>query len=418
MEKSRKPKIRFKGYNDDWEQRKLSEVASMHARIGWQNLRTSEFLDKGDYMLITGTDFVDGSIDYSTCHYVARERYEQDRNIQISNGSILITKDGTLGKVAYVQGLSVPATLNAGVFNLEIRNVDMIDEKYLFQYLKAPFLMDYVDKKSTGGTIKHLNQNILIDFPVIYPTKEEQALIGDYFQGIDNLITLHQRKLDKLINVKKSMLEKMFPKQGSTVPEIRFNGFAHDWEQCEFSDIVQLRRGLTYKPTDIQETGIRVLRSSNIDEDTFVYGIDDVFVNPNAVNIETVKQNDILITSANGSSRLVGKHTIIKEILDNSAVHGGFMLLGRTKNYDFINASMSSSWYTKFIDVYVAGGNGAIGNLSKSDLDGQNILVPSDLEQIKIGQYFEQLNRLITLHQRKLEKLKNIKKSMLEKMFI
>ena len=187
------PKVRFSGFTEDWEQRKLSEVASMHARIGWQNLRTSEFLDKGDYMLITGTDFVDGSIDYSTCHYVARERYEQDRNIQISNGSILITKDGTLGKVAYVQGLSVPATLNAGVFNLEIRNVDMIDEKYLFQYLKAPFLMDYVDKKSTGGTIKHLNQNILIDFPVIYPTKEEQALIGDYFQGIDNLITLHQR---------------------------------------------------------------------------------------------------------------------------------------------------------------------------------------------------------------------------------
>ena len=204
------PEIRFNGFTQAWEQRKLSEVASMHARIGWQNLRTSEFLDKGDYMLITGTDFVDGSIDYSTCHYVARERYEQDRNIQISNGSILITKDGTLGKVAYVQGLSVPATLNAGVFNLEIRNVDMIDEKYLFQYLKAPFLMDYVDKKSTGGTIKHLNQNILIDFPIIYPTKEEQALIGDYFQGIDNLITLHQRKLDKLINVKKSMLEKMF----------------------------------------------------------------------------------------------------------------------------------------------------------------------------------------------------------------
>ncbi|WP_343004284.1 restriction endonuclease subunit S [Catenibacterium mitsuokai] len=204
------PEIRFNGFTHDWEQRKLSEVASMHARIGWQNLRTSEFLDKGDYMLITGTDFVDGSIDYSTCHYVARERYEQDRNIQISNGSILITKDGTLGKVAYVQGLSVPATLNAGVFNLEIRNVDMIDEKYLFQYLKAPFLMDYVDKKSTGGTIKHLNQNILIDFTVIYPTKEEQALIGDYFQGIDNLITLHQRKLEKLKNIKKSMLEKMF----------------------------------------------------------------------------------------------------------------------------------------------------------------------------------------------------------------
>lgn len=151
------------------------------------------------------------------------------------------------------------------------------------------------------------------------------------------------------------------------------------------------------------------MRSSNINEDTFVYGDDDVFVNSNAVNIETVRQNDILITSANGSSRLVGKHTLIKEIPDNSAVHGGFMLLGRTKNYDFINASMSSSWYTKFINIFVAGGNGAIGNLNKNDLDEQVILIPSDAEQKKIGEYFNNLDNLITLHQREYNRRKWIK---------
>lgn len=132
-----------------------------------------------------------------------------------------------------------------------------------------------------------------------------------------------------------------------------------------------------------------------------MYGNDDVFVNPGAVNIETVKQNDILITSANGSSRLVGKHTLIKEIPNDSAVHGGFMLLGRTKNFDFINASMSSSWYERFINIFVAGGNGAIGNLNKNDLDEQIILVPIDAEQQKIGEYFHNLDNLITLHQRK-----------------
>ena len=181
-------------YTSSWEQRKLSELTSMHARIGWQNLRTSEFLDSGNYMLITGTDFNDGAINFSTCHYVERERYEQDRNIQIHNGSILITKDGTLGKVAYVQGLSMPATLNAGVFNVQIKDANNVDEKYLFQYLKAPFLMDYVDKKATGGTIKHLNQSILVDFPVILPQRSEQTLIGAFFLQLDNLITLHQRK--------------------------------------------------------------------------------------------------------------------------------------------------------------------------------------------------------------------------------
>jgi type I restriction enzyme S subunit len=107
-----------------------------------------------------------------------------------------------------------------------------------------------------------------------------------------------------------------------------------------------------------------------------------------------------LITSANGSSRLVGKHALIQEIPDDSAVHGGFMLLGRTKNYDFVNASMSSSWYTKFINVFVAGGNGAIGNLNKNDLDEQVIFVPNDAEQTKIGNYFRNLDHLITLHQR------------------
>ena len=182
----------------------------MHARIGWQNLRTSEFLTSGDYMLITGTDFQDGSINYSTCHFVERERYVQDKKIQVTNGSILITKDGTLGKVAYVEGLKMPATLNAGVFNVELRDDNAIDGKYLFQYLKAPYLMDYVSQKATGGTIKHLNQNILVDFPVFLPNKVEQTKIGDYFSTLDNLITLHQRELDKLQNIKKSCLQKMF----------------------------------------------------------------------------------------------------------------------------------------------------------------------------------------------------------------
>ena len=191
---SNAPEIRFKGFTEAWEQRKLSEIATMHARIGWQNLRTSEFLDSGDYMLITGTDFIDGAVNFDTCHYVERERYEQDKHIQIRNGSILITKDGTLGKVAYIQGLTMPATLNAGVFNVEIKDENEVDNRYLFQYLKAPFLMDYVDKKATGGTIKHLNQNILVDFPVVLPHKAEQEKIGEYFLAIDHLITLHQRK--------------------------------------------------------------------------------------------------------------------------------------------------------------------------------------------------------------------------------
>ena len=201
-------------------------------------------------------------------------------------------------------------------------------------------------------------------------------------------------------------------------PRIRFKGFTEAWEQRKFSDVVTTRRGLTYKPSDIRKNGVRVLRSSNITEDSFTLGDEDVFVVREAVNIDCARANDILITAANGSSRLVGKHTIITGIPEESAVHGGFMLLGTTKEPHFVNASMGSSWYRRFIELFVAGGNGAIGNLSKNDLDNQEIAIPSEEEQKIIGSFFRQLDHLITLHQCKLEKLKNIKKSMLEKMFV
>ena len=200
------------------------------------------------------------------------------------------------------------------------------------------------------------------------------------------------------------------------VPKIRFPGFTDDWEQRKFAELANIRRGLTYKPNDVTDSGIRVLRSSNINEDSFIENDDDVFVKESAVNISSVKDGDILITSANGSNRLVGKHAIISKA--GQAVHGGFMLIASAYgNPYFLNASMSSSWYTNFVNMYVAGGNGAIGNLKKSDLENQVIRVPSEAEQLRIGQFFQSLDQTITLHQRKLESIKLLKKSLLQKMF-
>ena len=173
------PLIRFENFSGEWISKKLSDITTMHARIGWQNLRTSEFMDHGEYLLVTGTDFEDGRINYRTCHYVTKDRYDQDKNIQLQDGSILITKDGTLGKVAYVQNLPMPATLNAGVFNVLIKDKEEVDEKYLFQYLKAPFLMDYVAQRATGGTIKHLNNT----FPICRTIEYRQRGFHPFWGG-------------------------------------------------------------------------------------------------------------------------------------------------------------------------------------------------------------------------------------------
>ena len=158
---------------------------------------------------------------------------------------------------------------------------------------------------------------------------------------------------------------------------------------------------MTYSPSNISQEGIRVLRSSNINEEYFVISEDDVFVKQECVNIPFCKNGDILITAANGSSKLVGKHAVLQGLSENKAVHGGFMILGESNNSTFINASMSSSWYVKFINLHVAGGNGAIGNLNKNDLENQRVLFPTTEEQTKIGELFDNLDHLITLHQRK-----------------
>ena len=396
-----KPKIRFKGYQDDWEQRKLSELTTMHARIGWQNLRTSEFLDNGEYMLITGTDFNDGAIDYSTCHYVEKERYDQDKNIQIHNGNILITKDGTLGKVAYVQGLTMPATLNAGVFNVEIKDENLADEKYLFQYLKAPFLMDYVSKKATGGTIKHLNQSILVDFPVAMPKKEEQAMIGDYFESLDHLITLHQRKCDESKKIKKFMLQKMFPQNGSLVPEIRFDGFTDDWEQRKVSEMFKVTRGYVLPATDASEeisdempypvyssqtkdNGLMGYYSDYLYEDAITWTTDGA--NAGTVNF---RYGRFYCTNVCGVllSNKVEASKAVAEALNNVAKR-----------------------YVSYV------GNPKLMNNVMADIQ---IKIPTSREErAKISSYFFTLDHLITLHQQKCDDLKKLKKYMLQNMFV
>ena len=411
------PKLRFKGFDDAWEQRKLSELATMHARIGWQNLRTSEFLDSGDYMLITGTDFEDGKVNYSTCHYVEKERYDQDKNIQIKNGSILITKDGTLGKVAYVEGLSMPATLNAGVFNVEVRNENETDRKYLFQFLKAPFLMDYVAQKATGGTIKHLNQNILVDFPIAMPSKAEQIRIGEYFTNIDNLITLHQRQCEALKKQKRFFLQNMFPKEGESEPRIRFNGFTEPWEQRKLGELAPLRGGFAFKSEKFTTAGIPIVKISNILQDGSVGSDFSRYeMIPDDENF-TLRNGDTVLAMSGATTGKVSVLTCTEDEKYYQNQRVGFFTRKGNFNYDFVSVIVRSHLFIEQLkSVLVAG---AQPNVSPKDIDSFEFMVPQKfVEQEKIGHFFKSLDKLITLHQRQYEQLVSLKKYLLSKMFI
>lgn len=408
--KKRVHKRRFKEFLNagEWKERKLSELATMNARIGWQNLRTSEFLDSGDYLLITGTDFDNGRVKYSTCHYVEKKRFDQDTKIQLSTGSILITKDGTLGKVALVEELPKPATLNAGVFNVRVKDDTVLSYKYLYHYLKAPFLMKYVTANATGGTIKHLNQSILVDFPIPITEKPEQDRITKLLDSLESSITLHQRKLDKLQATKKALLQEMFPEEGQNKPKRRFKGFTDAWEQCKLGSLatVEMNKRIFKEQTTTKgDIPFYKIGTFGSDADSFISrALFEEYKNkypyPNI--------GDILI-SASGS-------------IGRTVVYNGEDAYYQDSNIVWLNhnGKIDNSFLLQFYNqVKWAGLEGStIKRLYNKNILETYIAVPKIEEQRLIGEFFKLVDSSITLHQRKLDKLKNLKQAYLNEMFV
>ena len=188
-------KRRLDGFDGEWVKINLSKNSKLKARIGWQGLTTGEYLDEGYSYLITGTDFKDGQIDWNGCHYVDYNRYEQDSNIQVSNGDLLLTKDGTIGKVAYVADLTRPATLNSGVFLVK-PITDAYTAHFMFYVLESSVFKDFLQQLSAGSTINHLYQKDLVKFDLyVPPTKEEQEAIAGILFDMDSDIHRLEKKL-------------------------------------------------------------------------------------------------------------------------------------------------------------------------------------------------------------------------------
>ena len=187
---------------------RLGNCCEVHARIGWQSLTKDEHMKNGEYMLITGTDFKDNEIDYSTCVYVSKERYEMDKNIILKNDDILITKDGTIGKVAIVHNLQKPATLNGGVF--VVRPTEIFNKEYIAYVFKGPLFTEFVNKSKTGATIKHLNQKHLVEFEIPMPSVEKQIEFSKIYKQIDKQKFEIKKSLEKIQELQESLMNKYF----------------------------------------------------------------------------------------------------------------------------------------------------------------------------------------------------------------
>lgn len=204
------PQMRFHGFTEEWEERKILDECTIKARIGWQGLKKEEYLDRGDYILITGTDFDNGFINWNTCCFVSEYRYAQDTNIQIKEEDVLITKDGTIGKVAYVTKKPMDGTLNSGIFVIRVKNKKKLYPMFLSYILKSDLFNKFLNEILAGSTIIHLYQHEFVKFKLLFPCYEEQKIIGNFLIKYDSLISLQQKEIENLETIKKSLLQKMF----------------------------------------------------------------------------------------------------------------------------------------------------------------------------------------------------------------
>ena len=404
-----KPNIRFRGYTEDWEQRKLGEMASSF-EYGL-NAAAKEYDGENKYIRITDIDdntheFLSDSLTSPDIDLTDAEKYK------LSTGDILFARTGASVGKSYIYRDYDGLVYYAG-FLIRARIKDEYDAEFVFQNTLTDKYNKYIAVTSQRSGQPGVNAQEYSEFKIQVPKKEEQIKIGKYFQNLDNLITLHQRKCEETRKLKKYMLQKMFSQNEKKFPEIRFQGFTEDWEQRKLPEFVSFFNGLTYLPDDVEETGTLVLRSSNVKNGEIV-DADNVYVNDKVVKSENVQKGDIIVVVRNGSRALIGKHAQIKVSMPNTVI-GAFMSGMRSEHSSFVNALLDTSAF----ENEIAKNMGAtINQITGYMFSKMEFMIPPGEEQKKIGEYFSNIDHLITLHQQKYEELQKIKKFMLQNMFV
>lgn len=415
------PKIRFKGFADAWEQRKVGDQMYIKSRIGWQALTKQEYLSEGDYYLITGTDIDETThrVDLKRSYYVSKERYEMDSKIQVKEGDIIVTKDGTIGKVAMVTGLDKPATLNSHLFVLRDMS-GKLDNHFLLHILNSHMFNHFVKSTKTGSTLTGLPQKTFVEFAFSCPKYEEQKLLSNYFDRLDHLITLHQRKRDETKQLKKFMLQKMFPKNGEKNPEIRFEGFTDDWEQRKLSEICER---ITRKNRN-NESDLPLTIASQfglIDQRDF---FNKVVAAKDMSNYYLLKKGEFAYNKSYSNGFDYGSIKRLNAYKQGclSTLYICFGITSDEVESDYLECFFDTlKWYgdVSMICAEGARNHGLLNVDTTGFFDEVTVDLPKSLEEQKrISVYMNALNRLITLHQRKCEKLKELKKFMLQNMFV
>lgn len=390
MEKRRAPKLRFRGFTDDWEQRKLGEVATFAKGSGYSK---ADLIEKGTPIILYGrlyTKYETIIKDVDTFADVKED------SVFSQGGEVIVPASGeTAEDISIGSVVENPGVLLGGDLNI-IHPSKEVGPIFLAISVTNGEPHSDMAKRAQGKSVVHLHNEDLSQIKLCYPSIREQSKISSFFSELDDLITLHQRKYDMLQKVKKSMLEKMFPKNGSKVPEIRFAGFTDDWEQRKLGDEASeiLAGGDVDKSRLVENGKYPVIANALTDDGIVGYYEDNFRVKAPAVTV--TGRGDV----GHAQARKVNFTPVVR-LLSLTSIH----------DVDFLAEAINQN------DVVLE--STGIPQLTVPKLAGYRIFFPPTIEEErKIGQHFLGIDNLITLHQRKLEKLKKLKKSMLEEMFV
>ena len=422
MAENKKPSLRFKGFTDDWEQREFNSVFTV---LQNNTLSRAELVnDNGSAMnvhygdiLIKFGEILD--LETDVLPYIESEQFvAKFKSSYLQNGDVIVAdtaEDETAGKCTEIMNLS-NSTVISGLHTIPLRPLQKFASGYLGYYLNSKSYHDSLIPLMQGTKVTSISKSALQRTSICYPTEyKEQEQIGSFFRYLDHLITLHQRKYDKLQNVKKSMLEKMFPKNGSNVPELRFAGFTDPWEQRKLGEFCDIIGGGT-PSTSVSEYwdgSINWYAPAELSDQIYLYSSKRRITEQgyNHSSAKMLPEGTVLFTSRAG----IGKMAILSQ---KGCTNQGFQSIVPNKSkldsYFIFSRSNELKQYGETV-----GAGSTFVEVSGKQMVNMELAMPKTLkEQEVIGKYFQNLDHLITLHQRELEKLKNIKKSMLEKMFI
>lgn len=411
-----KPRIRFKGFTEDWEQRKLGAMCSLFTDGDW--IESKDQSNEGIRLIQTGNIGVGKFIDKpENKKWISHSTFDNLRCKELLDGDILISRLPHPAGRACIVSTNNEKWITAVDCTI-VRLLDRYSNKFILQSLCTYNYFHLIDSFLAGGTRQRVSRSNLSDINIMSPEKIEQDKIGLFFECIDNIITLHQRKLEKLKLAKKALLQKLFPKNGSKFPELRFKGFADAWEQRKLG---QFTARVTRKNGGQSDLPLTISAQDGLVDQRKYFNRQ--VASRDMSNYYLIKKGEFAYNKSYSEGYPFGavKRLDYYDIGALSTLYILFEITDKNISSDFIvSYYMTHLWYKEISKRAAEGArNHGLLNISTEDFFDSELNIPNSIEeQVKIGNFIKEFDKFITLHQRKLDKLQEVKKGLLQKMFV